>query len=115
MKKIAGVIIPFVLQHFLCCGALLLFLISSGYLLSLRQEANNKIFLIPLIMVVCLLLFIYYYYGSCCRRKGYKSIGDNVLLISIYFLFSFILSLMFMIYIFIPWWIPNYQGGLLLP
>ncbi|MBI2086131.1 hypothetical protein HYT74_02200 [Candidatus Daviesbacteria bacterium] len=50
IRKFSGAAIPFVLMHLLCCGGLLFLLISSGYLLILRQEGTNKIFLIPFLL-----------------------------------------------------------------
>lgn len=115
MKKIVGFAIPFLIQHLICCGAFLFFLVSSGYLLLIRQEANNKIFLLPALLFSGALIILYHYYGSCCSKKGYKSLLDRVFLIMLYLIFSFTLGLIFMTYIFIPWWIPNYKGGFLLP
>ncbi|OGG15367.1 hypothetical protein A3D77_07545 [Candidatus Gottesmanbacteria bacterium RIFCSPHIGHO2_02_FULL_39_11] len=45
MKKVITGILPFLALHLFCCGTLLFFLISSGYLLILREEGRNKIFL----------------------------------------------------------------------
>lgn len=115
MKKIAGFAIPFLFQHLICCGALLFFLASSGYLLILRQEGDKKMFLLPSLAISAVLIFLYRYYGMCCERKGHKSLVDRVVLIFLYLIFSFLLGLIFMIYVFIPWWIPTYKGGLLLP
>ncbi len=114
-KKFVGAAIPFLLFHILCCGGLLFLLVSSGYLLILRQEGTNKIFLIPLLLLGGVTFWFYRYYGNCCRKKGYKTFGDHFFTFLLYFFFSFILGMIFMIYVFIPWWIPNYKGGFLLP
>jgi len=115
MKKIFGAFIPFLVFHLFCCGTLLLFLISTGYLFTLRNEGRNKTFLLPILLISGLLFWYYRRHGRCCQNKGYKSFGDNILSILLYFSFSFLLGIAFMIYIFIPWWIPNYKGGMLLP
>ncbi len=115
MKKIIGLAIPFTFQHIICCGAFLFFLVSSGYLLAFRQEADNKIYLLPSLLVVGILLFLHYYYGRCCKTKGHKTIVDHTILFLLYILISFVIGILFMIYIFIPSWIPGYTGGPLLP
>ena len=115
MRKAIGAVVPFLFMHLLCCGALLFFLISGGYLLLLRQEGTNKFFIIPALIVVGGIFWLYKYHGKCCQKKGYKSYGDHIIHYSLYILFSIILGIMFIIYIFIPWWIPNYRGGILLP
>lgn len=115
MKKVFGFSVPFFLSHLICCGALLFFLTGSGYLLILRQEGDTKIFLIPLILIASLVFWIYKYYGKCCKNKGHKTLTDHFLIGFLFFLLSIIASIIFMIYVFIPWWIPNYKGGPLLP
>ena len=115
MKKFIGSIVPFFLFHLVCCGGLIIFLATSGYLLLVRQEGDKKIFLLPLLLLGGIFLFLYQYYGRCCEKKGHKNIGDHLLLISFYVVFSIIFGIAFMIYVFIPWWIPGYKGGLLLP
>lgn len=115
MKKIGGFIIPFFLQHLICCGALLIFLTASGYLLLIREEGRNKTFLIPLLFLGGVFFFLYRYYGKCCEKKDHKTWGDRIILLTLYISFSFLLGIAFTIYVFIPWWIPNYRGGLLLP
>lgn len=115
MRKVVAGIIPFLFTHFLCCGALLFFLISSGYLLLLRQEATNKIFLLPALVFGGIIFGLYRYHGKCCQAKGHKSYGDQIVSFMLYVSLSMILGLLFMIYVFLPWWIPNYKGGILLP
>ncbi len=115
MRKITGVVIPFLFQHLLCCGAFLFFLMSSGYLLMIRQEADKKLFLLPAIVATALLIGLYWHYNRCCRSKGNNSMLSYGLLFLLYILISFVVGILFMIYIFIPWWIPNYKGGPLLP
>lgn len=115
MRKAAGAVIPFLFMHLICCGALLFFLATSGYLLILRQEGSNKIFLIPALLLSGGLLWLYRYHGNCCMKKGNKSYGDNIVRFSLYLFISMILGFIFIIYVFIPWWIPNYKGGILLP
>lgn len=115
IKKFVGSAIPFFFFHLVCCGSLLILLTTSGYLLFIRQEGNRKLLLIPLLLLGIILFFLHSYWGSCCKRKGHTSWKDYVLLTILYIGFSLIFSLAFMIYLFIPWWIPNYRGGFLLP
>lgn len=115
VKKLIAALLPFLGFHILCCGGLLFLLVSSGWLLILREEGANKIFLIPLLILAALSFWLYRYYGSCCRKKGYKTLGDHFFTFLLYFTFSFIAGMIIMIYLFIPWWIPNYKGGFLLP
>lgn len=115
IKKFAGVTIPFLFFHVLCCGALLFFLISSGYLLLLTNEGRGKTFLIPALLLGGLFLWLHHRHGKCCEKKGFKTFGDHTLSIILYITFSIIFGIAFMIYVFLPWWIPNYQGGPLLP
>ncbi len=115
MKRIVGLAIPFIFQHIICCGALLFFLVSSGYLLAFRLEAENRVFLLPGLLVAALVIGIHYYYNRCCKKKGYKDVKDHAILTLLYILISVIVGVLFMIYIFIPSWIPGYKGGPLLP
>ncbi|MBI2314496.1 metal-sensing transcriptional repressor [Candidatus Daviesbacteria bacterium] len=59
-------------MYLLCCGGLFFLLISSGYLLILRQEGTNKIFLIPLLLLDGIAFWLYRYYESCCKKKALK-------------------------------------------
>lgn len=115
IKKLIGPALPFLGFHIFCCGGLLFLLVSSGWLLILRQEGTNKTFLIPFLLAGALAFWVYRRYGACCRQKGHKTLSDHFFILLLYFLFSLILGLIFMIYVFIPWWIPNYKGGFLLP
>ena len=115
MKKVFGIIIPFTLQHLICCGAFLFFLVSSGLLFRFSQEGQNRIYLLPVLLFAALLVFIYFYYGKCCKQKGHKTFLDHSILLLLYLLISFVVGIIFMIYIFIPSWIPGYRGGPLLP
>ena len=115
MRKFIGTTIPFFFFHLICCGALLIFLTTSGYLLLIREEGRNKTFLIPILLLGGLFLFLHWYYGRCCDKKNHKTLGDYSILVILYISFSFLIGAAFMIYVFIPWWIPNYKGGFLLP
>ena len=115
MLKFIGAAIPFLFFHLLCCGALLFFLVSTGYLLLLSNEGKSKIFLIPVLLLGALFLWLHHRHGKCCEEKGYQTFGDRALGIILYMVFSFIIGIAFMIYVFIPWWIPNYNGGIILP
>lgn len=103
MIKFLGSIVPFLVFHLFCCGALLGILITTGYLFLLSQEGQNKIFLLPALGLT--ILFFWFH----------KKVDNRLLNILLYGLFSLVSGLIFIIYIFIPWWIPNYQGGILLP
>src|SRR3989338_688290 len=83
IKKITGFGLPFVLIHFICCGALLFWLIGSGYLLAMSNEGRNKVFLIPILIISGTMIFLYRYHSKCCREKGEKTIKD--------YLFQFLL------------------------
>lgn len=115
IKKFIGALVPFFLFHIVCCGALLFFLISSGWLLAIRQEGVNKLLLIPLLVSGVGLLGLHIYYGRCCKKAGKKSSGDHIFMTVLYIAFSITFGLVIMVYLFIPWWIPNYKGGPLLP
>ena len=119
MKKSLVSLLPtLALPAFCCvllCGAFLIFLVSSGALLILSDESRNKTFLIPLLLLVAFLFWLRSYYNKCCDRKGLKSFRDHTLTLILYLAFLVLVGLIFVVYIFIPWWIPNYQGGPLLP
>src|SRR3989338_5966589 len=100
MKKLTGGLIPFFIIHFFCCGALLFLLISSGILLMLRQEATNKLFLLPVVLGSGFIWWIYRRHGRHCELKNGVSIRDNVIQILLYLVLSFLLSLLFIIYVF---------------
>jgi hypothetical protein len=115
MKKYLGAGLPLVLIHFICCGALLFWLIGSGYLLAMSNEGQNQVFFWPVLVVVTGLVFLYRYHTKCCKLKQKKTYIDYALQFIIYSLIVIILSIAFMVYIYIPWWIPDYKGGMLLP
>lgn len=119
MKKMIASFLPILILPFTCtlllCGAAIAFLVSSGSLLLLREEGRNKVFIIPLLLLAAFLLWLRHYHGKCCQEKSSKSFGDYTLSLFLYMLFSMVIGIAFIIYIFIPWWIPNYQGGPLLP
>lgn len=115
MKNFVGPIIPFLLFHLVCCGGLLIFLTTSGYLLLVRQEGANKLFLLPLVALSVLFFVLYIRKIKHCKMKNHTTMGDRGIIALTYVLFSLLLGIAFMIYVFIPWWIPSYKGGLLLP
>lgn len=87
------------------CGAAIGFLISSGWLVFLADEGQRKTFLLPLLAILAIFYFIY-------KKHKHRS---RILHFSLYFSMSLLLSAVAMLYIFIPWWLPNYKGGPLLP
>lgn len=101
--------------HLFCCGALLGVLIASGSLFLLRQEGRDKSFFLPALGLVMVVFWWQRHHSRCCEEKGEKTIGDRVTGICLSLVFSLLLGTIFIVYIFIPWWIPNYQGGMLLP
>lgn len=115
MKHFMTAVTTFFATHVLCCGVLLTFLMSSGYLLLLRQEADKRWFLLPMVLLGTFFFWMYYDHGKYCKEKGEKTISDHFWLVILYIAFSGIASMVFIVYIFIPWWIPNYKGGTLLP
>src|SRR3989338_3989178 len=115
MRKFIGTTIPFFFFHLICCGALLIFLTTSGYLLLIREEGRSKTFLIPILLLGGIFFFLHWYFGKCCEKKDYKTWGDHIILLTLYISFSFLIGIAVMIYVFIPWWIPNYKGGFFLP
>lgn len=115
VKKLFGSTIPFLLFHLVCCGGLLILLTTSGILLTVRQEGTNKFFLIPALFIAAVFIWFHHRHNKQCEIKGQKTMGDYIVSIILYAVFSIILGLIFMIYVFIPWWIPGYKGGLLLP
>ena len=115
MTKFLGGIIPFLILHLFCCGALLGILITTGYLFLLRQEGQNKIFLLPAIAAAILFFWLHRRHHQSCEIAGGKTLGDHFVGILLYLVFSLVLGTIFIVYIFVPWWIPGYKGGILLP
>ena len=50
-----------------------------------------------------------------CQMEGHYGWGDKIVNFFFFLGFYLMISLAFMIYVFIPWWIPGYEGGLILP
>ena len=73
----------------------------------MREEGRNKYFLFPILILGGLFFYLYHRNEKCC--------GNRFLTIVLYIGFSLIFGVAFMVYVFIPWWIPNYKGGYLLP
>ena len=115
MKHFIGSIIPFLFFHLVCCGGFLIFLTTSGYLLLVRREGSSKLFLLPLVGLGILFFTLYRRQVKHCNIKNHSTVMDHGIIMITYVLFSLFLGIAFMIYVFIPWWIPNYQGGALLP
>src|SRR3989344_2071506 len=113
--KLAGGLVPFLATHFLCCGALLYFLWSSGLLLVFAREGRNRIFLIPILAIGLVFFYIHRSHKKACRAEGHFGWADKILNFFFFLGFYIMMSLAFIIYVFIPWWIPGYEGGLLLP
>ncbi|KKQ29866.1 MAG: hypothetical protein A3H17_01710 [Candidatus Levybacteria bacterium RIFCSPLOWO2_12_FULL_37_14] len=97
------------------CGAAIGLLISSGWLLLLSDEGRNKTFLIPALIAFAFVIYAYIENKRTCHQKGFSSTGDKIWGIILFMLLSALITVLFTLYVFIPWWIPNYQGGFLLP
>jgi len=115
MKNIWLPIVTFFSTHLLCCGAVLGILITSGYLLTFHHIGEEKKFFIPALIVVVVLFFVYREYKKCCNEIGRKTFFDYIVIFTLYFALSIFSGLIFMIYFFLPWWLPDYNGGFLLP
>lgn len=115
MIKLLGSVVPFLIFHLFCCGALLGMLITTGYLYLFSQEGERKTLFLPTLGLAILFFWLHRHHSKCCEEKGEKTITDHVISVSLYLFFSLLFGLIFIIYFFIPWWIPNYQGGILLP
>lgn len=115
MKNIWLPVVAFFSTHFLCCGALLAFLITSGYLLAFHHIGVERKFFIPALIISVILFFIYREYNKCFKEVNRKTFFDRIAIFVLYLAFSFSIGIIFMIYFFLPWWLPNYTGGFLLP
>lgn len=115
MKKALGAALPFLMMHALCCGTVLVFLVSSGYLLALRQEGSTRTWLFALLGVFFATLALQTWHRHHCAQAALSGKKHDVMRIAFSIVISLMLSLMFMVYVFLPWWIPNYNGGMLLP
>lgn len=89
----------------LMCGTFAGILVSSGWLLLFTNEGQSKVFLIPLLILLAVTYFGYK------RTECDHKISHAIL----YILMSLVVSALVMLYIFIPWWLPSYEGGPLLP
>lgn len=99
----------------LMCGAAIGLLISSGWLLFFTNEGRNKTFLIPFLIAFAVAILMYIENKKACHQKGFSTTGDKVWGMILFMLLSGLITIIFTLYIFIPWWIPNYRGGFLLP
>lgn len=87
------------------CGTFIGILVSSGWLLLLANEGQRKILLLPLLLL--LVATFWGYKKTACNHK--------IPHILFYLAMSLLISALFMLYIFIPWWLGDYNGGPLLP
>lgn len=115
MKKVTGLIIPFLVTHILCCGAILYFLWSSGLLVLIAREGRGKTYLFPILIVGLVFFWLHQKHKKTCHLKGRLGRGDQIINLIFFLTFYMTMSLIFIVYIFIPWWIPGYDGGLILP
>ncbi|HKY74228.1 MAG TPA: hypothetical protein VJ246_02875 [Patescibacteria group bacterium] len=117
IKKSIASMIPMLIMHVLCCGTMLYFLMTSGYLLFIRQEGEKKVWLIPILVFSTGLIIMSNMYAkkTCIHGDGERTFSQNIFRFVMICLVSLMLSILFMVYLFIPWWIPNYTGGFLLP
>mgnify|MGYP001580419232 FL=1 len=101
--------------HLICCGALLYFLWSSGLLLVIAREGRSRVFLIPILVIGLIFFVIHRNHKKACKADGHFDLADKILNFLFFLGFYVMISLAFIVYIFIPWWIPGYEGGLILP
>ena len=99
----------------LMCGATIRLLISSGWLIFFADEGRSKTFLIPALIAFAIVIFMYIENKKSCHQKGFSTTTDKMWGIILFMLLSGLITVLFTLYVFIPWWIPNYQGGFLLP
>ena len=99
----------------LICGATIGILISSGLLLLVADEGRSRGFLVPLLVALGVTIYIYIMNKKSCHRGGSFTTKNKMLSMMLFMLISGLISLLFTIYLFIPWWIPDYRGELLLP
>lgn len=90
-------------------------LIATGSLYLLSQEGDRKILLVPMLALGAIFFWLYRRHRRCCEERGFKTGSERVVEIIYYLLFSMSLGLAFLIYVFIPWWLPGYKGGIILP
>jgi hypothetical protein len=97
------------------CGAMIGILISSGALLLLAEEGRNKIFLIPALILLASAIYLYFRNKKACRRKEFLTTGDKMCNMMLFMFLFILIAALFIVYIFVPLWIPGYEGGILLP
>ncbi|OGD71929.1 hypothetical protein A2703_00915 [Candidatus Collierbacteria bacterium RIFCSPHIGHO2_01_FULL_50_25] len=115
MKKIVGLVIPFLATHVLCCGALLYFLWSTGLLISIAREGRSRVYFLPIFIIGLVFFWLHRSHKKACHLEGHFRWGDRVVNFLFFLTFYLMMSLVFIVYVFIPWWIPGYDGGLILP
>jgi len=92
MKHFIGSIIPFLLFHIVCCGGFLIFLTTSGYLLLVRQEGTDKLFLLPLLAISIIFFALYMRKIKQCKMKNHSTMMDKgiiVMVLLLWFMCSF--------------------------
>lgn len=99
----------------LMCSALLGILIASGGLLLLADEGRQKTLLLPLVFLLGVIFISFRIHKKKCKHKKQVTRADKIISMMLYMSISLLISMVVMIYIFIPWWIPDYHGGFLLP
>lgn len=99
----------------LMCSAVIGLLISSGWLLLFSNEGRNKTFLIPALIAFVIVIFMYIENKKTCHQKGFSTTADKIWGMILFMFLSILITILFTLYVFIPWWIPNYSGGLILP
>lgn len=97
------------------CGATIGILISSGILLLLANESRDKIYFIPALIVFAIAIYLYKRNKKACRRKEFLTAKDKMCGMMLFMFIFIMIVIILTIYFFIPLWIPDYKGGVLLP
>lgn len=97
------------------CGAAIGILTSSGILLLLANESRNKIYLIPALIAFASAIYLYFRNKKACRRKEFLTAKDKMCGMMLFMFIFIMIVIILTIYFFIPLWIPDYEGGVLLP
>ena len=99
----------------LICGATIGILFSSGLLLLVADEGRRRSFLLPILGALAITVYLSIINERSCHQRGLPATKNKMLSMMLFMLLSGLISLLITIYVFIPWWIPDYKGGLLLP
>jgi len=77
MKKIVGLVIPFLATHVLCCGALLYFLWSTGLLISIAREGRSRVYFLPIFIIGLVFFWLHRSHKKACHLEGHFRWGGS--------------------------------------